>query len=188
MIEFLYDYASPFSFLANELVAKRFPGASIDYHPIYLRGFELFAKGLPYPATKLAYLMQALRRCAAENAIEVRLPAKFPVNGLYALRGALAAKREGCFDAYHTAMFRAAWQTGRDISSREAVAAIANELEMPAVAAALDDTALKDQLRTDTEAAAKRGAFGVPTFFVGTELFWGHDRMHQVARALASGG
>jgi len=183
VIEFLYDYASPFSFLANELVGKRFPGVAIEYRPVYLRGFELFVKGLPYTSAKMMYLANDLRRCAAEEGIEVRMPTKFPINGLYALRGALAARREGCFDAYHLAMFRAAWQQGRDISSRDAVAAFATELGMPAVAAALDDAALKDKLRVDTEAAAKRGVFGVPTFFVGAEMFWGHDRMHQVARA-----
>jgi 2-hydroxychromene-2-carboxylate isomerase len=49
--------------------------------------------------------------------------------------------------------------------------------------AALDDASIKDELRTATEAAARRGVFGVPTFLVGGELYWGHDRMHQVARA-----
>src|SRR5262252_3043552 len=127
-IEFLYDYASPFSFLANELAPHRLSGATIEYRPIYLRGFELFAKGPPYTAAKMAYMLVDLRRCAAEHAIEMRFPPTFPINGLYALRGALAARRDGCFDAYHTAMFRAAWQQGREISTREAVAAFATEL------------------------------------------------------------
>jgi 2-hydroxychromene-2-carboxylate isomerase len=182
-IEFLYDYASPFSFLANELVARRLVGATLEYRPVYLRGFEMFAKGPPYTAPKMSYLMLDLRRCAAEEAIEMRMPSRFPVNGLYALRGALVARRDGCFDAYHTAMFRAAWQQGRDISTREGVAAVATELGLSGVASALDDAAIKDALRVDTEAAVKRGVFGVPTFYVDGEMFWGHDRMHQVARA-----
>ena len=56
---------------------------------------------------------------------------------------------------------------------------------MPELASALDDPSIKDELKTATETAAKRGVFGVPTFFVGDEMFWGHDRMHQVARTAA---
>jgi len=182
-VEFLFDYASPYSFLANETLGAKLPGVTIDYRPVYLRGFEAFAKGIPFTAHKLAFLIQDIRRCAAELGLELRVPAAFPVNGLYALRGAMVARREGKFAAYHAAMFRATWQLGRDISRKESVAALATELGFPEVAAALDDPALKDELRANTDAAIARGAFGVPTFFVGPELFWGHDRMHQVARA-----
>jgi 2-hydroxychromene-2-carboxylate isomerase len=42
----------------------------------------------------------------------------------------------------------------------------------------------KAELIANTEAAAKRGAFGVPTFFVGEEMFWGKERLGQVEAAL----
>jgi 2-hydroxychromene-2-carboxylate isomerase len=111
------------------------------------------------------------------------VPASFPVNGLYALRGAVAARRAGMFDVYHRAMFRAVWADGRETSNREAVAQIMRTLGLGDLVAGLDDASIKDELRTTTEAAARRGVFGVPTFVVGSELYWGHDRMHQVARA-----
>ncbi len=82
-------------------------------------------------------------------------------------------------------MFRSAWQLGRDISRKESVAAIVMELGLPELADALDEPSIKHELRANTEAAIRRGAFGVPTFFVGGELYGGHDRMHQVAKALA---
>lgn len=186
-IRFLYDYASPYSYLANELLATQLAGAPIVYEPVYLRGFETFSKGVPHTAAKLAYLAKDIARCTAEHDVPLRMPPTFPVNGLYALRGALAAQRAGVFERYHQPMFRAAWAEGREISNRDAVAAIARELGLPEVADALDDPAIKDQLRAATDAAIERGAFGVPTFLVGDELFWGHDRMHQVARAAGSG-
>ena len=46
---------------------------------------------------------------------------------------------------------------------------------------------IKDRLRDATSAAATRGVFGVPTFFVGDEMFWGHDRLGYVARAAKIG-
>lgn len=185
-VEFLFDYASPFSFLANETLDRLGP-VDIVYRPVYLRGFEAFAKGVPFTAAKLAYLAVDLRRCADELGVEMRLPSTMPVNGLYALRGALAAERLGRFADYHVPMFRAVWQQGRDVSTSAAVAALARELGLGDVAEQLDDPSLKDALRAATEAAAARGVFGVPTFFVGPHMYWGHDRMHQVARALVTG-
>ncbi|MBA3502395.1 MAG: 2-hydroxychromene-2-carboxylate isomerase [Myxococcota bacterium] len=185
-VEFLFDYASPYSFLANETLGAKLPGIGIeiDYRPVYLRGFDAFAKTIPFTAPKLAYTILDLRRCAADLGIELRVPNSFPINGLYALRGAIAAERAGRFAAYHQAMFQAAWQRGRDISTKDAVAALATELGFSDVAAVLDDASIKDELRANTDAAIKRGAFGLPTFFVGAEMFWGHDRIDQVAREI----
>jgi len=184
-VEFLFDYASPYSFLANETLGAKFPGVEIVYRPTYLRGFDAFAKTIPFSAPKLAWMIQDLRRCAAELGLELRVPNQFPVNGLYALRGAIAAQRAGRFAAYHKAMYEAVWQRSRDVSSKDAVAALATELGFPDVAEKLDDASIKDELRSNTEAAIKRGAFGLPTFFVGAEMYWGHDRMDQVAREIS---
>ena len=183
-VEFLFDYASPYSYLASEMLGRRLPGITVDYRPVYLRGFEMFAKGVPHTASKMMYLVKDVQRCAAEEDIPMQPPATMPINGLYALRGALAAQRAGGFAAYHRAMFHAAWRDSRDISRRDVVIAVATELGMPEVAASLEDPALKETLRADTDAAARRGAFGVPTFFVGDQMFWGHDRLQQVAKAL----
>jgi 2-hydroxychromene-2-carboxylate isomerase len=182
-IEFLFDYASPYSFLANETLGAKLPGAEIAYRPVYLRGFDAFSKGIPYTAPRLAYMINDLRRCADDAGVLVSFPTTFPINGLYALRGALAAQRAGTFTNYHDAMFRAVWQKKRDISRKESVAALATELGFPDIAAALDDEDVKTELRANTDDAIRRGAFGVPTFFVGAELYWGHDRMYQVAKA-----
>ena len=183
-VEMMFDYASPWAFLANALVPRVLAGVEVKYVPVYLRGFEAFRTGLPYSNAKLAYVMRDFARCAARERIEVTVPSVFPVNGLYALRGALVAQRAGKFDAYHAAAFRAVWQEGRDLSSRQGVVDFANELGVAEVADAIDEPAIKDALRAQTESAIARGAFGVPTFFVGDELFWGHDRMAFVAEAV----
>jgi len=180
-VEFLFDYASPWSFLAESILARRLPGATIVHRPVYLRGFPAFATGIPYSSAKLLYVVKDLERCSAHEGVPIRIPSRFPINGLHALRGALAAMAKGTFPAYHEAMFRAAWQEDRDISDRQVVADIARAHGVDEI----DAPAIKQQLRADTEAAAARGVFGVPTFFVGDEMFWGHDRLDFVARALA---
>jgi 2-hydroxychromene-2-carboxylate isomerase len=183
-VEFLFDYASPYSYLASELLGAKLPGVAVTYRPVYLRGFESFNQGVPYTAPKLAYLIKDMQRSAAEHGLPLRIPASFPVNGLYSLRGALMAIRVGMFEIYHRAMFRAVWADGRETSNKEAVAKITRELGLADVADGLDDLSIKDELRVSTEEAARRGVFGVPTFFVDDEMFWGHDRIDHVARAV----
>ena len=185
-VEFLFDYASPYSFLASESLGAKFPGVEIVYRPTYLRGFDSFSKGIPFAPAKLGWMIGDMRRCAADQGLELRVPAHFPVNGLYALRGAIAAQRAGRFAAYHKAMFEAVWQRGRDISSKDAVAALATELGFPEVASALDEPSVKDELRANTDEAIKRGAFGAPAMFVGDALFWGNDRIALLEAHLAA--
>jgi len=183
MVDFYFDYASPWSYLATELLPSRLPGVKIVYRPIYLRGLEMFSKGLPYGASKLRYIGQDLLRCAAHENIAIRIPTNFPVNGLYAVRGALAALDAGRFDPYHRAMFHAAWRDDRDIGDKAVVQAIIGELGLELD---VDAPAIKERLKKDTAEAEARGVFGVPAFFVGDQLFWGHDRLDYVARALGT--
>lgn len=181
-IELAYDYASPWSFLACATVRERFAGLAVVYLPAYLRGFDAFREGVPYSPAKLAYLLQDFQRLADQLGIDVRAPSAFPINGVHALRGAIAAQREGVFHDYHRAVFAAAWQEDRNVSDPEVVRAIAREVGAPAVADAIGEPGIKDALRAGTEAVVRRGAFGVPTLFVGEQMFWGQDRMAEAAR------
>jgi 2-hydroxychromene-2-carboxylate isomerase len=62
--------------------------------------------------------------------------------------------------------------------------AAAAGLDRPSLAEAIETPAIKERLKQETAAAEARGVFGVPAFFVGDDLYWGHDRMDYVARAL----
>ncbi len=185
-IELYFDYASPWAYLASELVARDLTAAAIDHRPVYLRGLESFAKGLPYSSAKLTYLMSDFPRCAAHERIPLAPPAAFPIDGLHALRGALVAQDRGAFEGYHRATFRAVWAESRDITKKESAARLLAEAIGTTEAEALEAMsaqAIKDLLRDTTSAAVARGLFGVPTFFVGEEMFWGHDRIAYAARA-----
>lgn len=184
-VAFYFDYASPWAYLANELLNRRLPGVPVTYHPIYLRGLETFSKGLPYTGAKLTYLMRDIARCAAHEAVTLAVPAVFPIDGLTALRAAFVAQDSGAFDRFHRAAFRAGWQEQRDISTKEIVATILADALGSSEAIALEamtTPAIKERLRTVTAKAEERGVFGTPTFFVGDEMFWGHDRFDYVAR------
>jgi 2-hydroxychromene-2-carboxylate isomerase len=180
MVDFYFDYASPWAYLASELAASRLSGVEIRWRPIYLRGLETFSKGLPYSSNKLRYIGQDFLRCATHENVAVKMPTNFPVNGLYAVRGALAALAGGVFENYHRAMFHAAWRDDRDVGDKAVVNAIVAELGLTLD---IEAPAIKEKLKLETAEAEARGVFGVPSFFVGDELFWGHDRMDYVLRA-----
>jgi 2-hydroxychromene-2-carboxylate isomerase len=190
-IDFYFDYASPWSYLASELVEARLAGIEVRYVPIYIRGLESFASGMPYAGAKLAYLTQDLQRCADHERVPLAPPAGFPVNGLHMLRGALVADARGKRAEAHRALMRATWAEGADTSDPSVVCAIlARTLgeSAAAVAEAAASPEVKAKLREATDAAVKLGIFGVPTFAVARaagdpELFWGHDRMDYAARA-----
>ncbi|MCK6533511.1 MAG: 2-hydroxychromene-2-carboxylate isomerase [Polyangiaceae bacterium] len=182
-VEMYFDYASPWAYLASEIVARRLPGVPLTLRPIYIRGLESFSQGVPYSPTKLSYIARDLSRCMAHEGVRFTPPPVFPINGLYALRAALSAERDGSLDVLHPALFRAAWAEGRDLSSKAVVAELARGLGLGAVADGLDDPEVKAELKTRTDAAVALGIFGVPTFAVAGDLFWGHDRMDYVLRA-----
>ena len=187
-VPFLFDYASPFSYVASVRLDRGALDAEPVYEPIYLRGLELFATQMPYSGAKLQYLMRDLQRITAHHEIALSPPASFPVNGLYALRGALVALSSELFLGYHRRAFAAIWAEGRDLQDAESVATLAQEVgfDRDEFLEKMSEPARKAELKQRTDRAAERGVFGVPTFFVGDELFWGHDRIEYVARALAA--
>jgi 2-hydroxychromene-2-carboxylate isomerase len=185
-VDFYYDYASPWSYLASEIIPKKLAGARVRYVPTYIRGLESFATGIPYSGAKLAYLTKDLQRCCEHEGVAIAPPAAFPINGLHALRAALVADARGKLPAFHAAAMAAAWREQKDIGDPAVVLEVlarATGESTSALADAVADAAIKDRLKQNTARAAELGMFGVPTFVVDGELFWGHDRMDYVARA-----
>jgi len=161
-------------------------GFDIEYEPIYIRGLELFKVGLPYNATKSRYLMSDLNRTVKHHDIPLQFPAQFPVNGLYGVRGAIVAQQHGVFEAYDDAVWKATWVEERNVSDATVIVQIAGEvgIDEAVFAEAIRSQEIKTVLRESTEAAEAKGVFGLPAFVVGKELFWGHDRLDYVKRAL----
>jgi 2-hydroxychromene-2-carboxylate isomerase len=190
-VEFAYDYASPWSYLASEILERSLPGVPVTYVPVYLRGFPNFQKGVPESISgRLNYLVADLRRCTARWEVPVSFPANFPLNGLYAVRGALwvQAHAPERFAAWHAAAYRAAWRDNRNIGDRAVVVEIAGEvgLDRERFSAGIEDPTIKEKLKQETAHVIARGAFGLPTFFVGSEMFFGHDRLEYVRREVLS--
>jgi len=190
-VEFFYDYASTYSYLAHreiEEIAER-RGAELVFRPMVL-GFVFKATGNSMPAAvpaKAAYMVQDVRRWVRKTGLPFHMPSVFPVNTIRALRGACAALADGTFPAYHHAVMKAYWADDQDIGDAEVLAGIATAagLDGAALVARCETEAVKAALKKNTDEAVARGVFGAPTFFVGDAMFWGNDRLEFVAEALA---
>lgn len=120
------------------------------------------------------------------NSQEFRMNTRFPQNTLGALRLALVAAEQGAFEPLHQMLFDAMWVQDRDLSDPSVLSELAATagLDAEACMAAVADPAIKDALKTNTEEAVRRGAFGAPTFFLGKQMFFGNDRLDFITRAL----
>lgn len=175
-IEFFYDIGSPYSYLAAtqmDAVARE-TGLPVVWRPFLLGGVFKGAGNQPPIAVpaRAPYLLKDITRCSAQLGVPLRMPARFPTNSLPVMR-TLAGLPAADLPAASLKMFRAYWFDGIDVADQEAIASI---LGAEAVARAGDE-AVKQKLKDNSEEAVRRGAFGAPTFFVGDEMFFGHDRM-----------
>lgn len=194
--EFLFDFGGPNSYLAHKMLPEicALTGAKVTYVPILLGGlFKLTNNQAPlmrYAETpaKRNYEMLEFDRFVKANNLPFKMNPYFPINSLHLMRGAVAAQHLGCFMPYVEAIMTAMWEKGANTGDPAIVQDVLDKagIDGAALIAMSDDPEVKAKLATNTEKAAARGAFGVPTFFVGDEMFWGKERLAQVSEALAS--
>lgn len=191
-IEFFYDYGSPYSFLANGVIADiaRSHAATLQRRPMLLGGvFKATGNRSPMMETveaKRNYGGPAMRRTSELLDVEIAMNPHFPINTIAVMRLAVAAQREGVFEAYHHAVYSGFWQQGRDMGSPAVQADVMAEADLDAekLLARAGNDDVKNELRANTEEAVSRGAFGAPTFFVGSEMFFGCDHLPQLIQYL----
>lgn len=194
-IEFFYDVSSPWTYLAFvniQPLAKEF-GAEIHWRPFLVGGvFNAINPTMyhmrenPVPARE-AWIRQDMQAWAKLAGITINFPpAVFPVNSVKALRGLLWAAEQGREVELATAFFELYWAENKDISQDQVVAEAATRagLDAARMAQAINDPAVKAQLKANTDEVIARGGFGSPTIFVGDRMFFGNDRLPLVREAL----
>lgn len=178
-IEFFYDIASPYSYLAATQVAQLSAdtGLPVVWRPILLGGvFKGSGNQAPISVpSRGPYLFKDLQRCSTQLGVPFRMASRFPLNTLTTMR-VLSGMPEAELADASLRVFRAYWFDDMDVSSPEVLAGL---LGAAAVSRASDD-AVKQKLKAASEEAVARGAFGAPTFFIGDEMFFGADRMAQM--------
>ena len=176
------DFVSPFVHLALHRLRELPAVAELEHRPVLLAGL-LHHHGQKGPAEipeKRRYTYRFTHFLAGRLGIPLRYPAGHPFNPLPYLRLAVAA---GATPQVVRRISDAIWTTGVDAADPAVPAALARDLGVEP--ARLDAPEVKDALRRSTEAAAARGVFGVPTFEVDGELFFGADSLELLGAFLA---
>ncbi len=181
-IAWYFDFVSPFACIGLHRLKELPQGLEIEYRPVLFAGLldRWGQKGPAEIAAKRRYTSRWCHWWARSLGIPFRFPAAHPFNPLHHLRLAIAC---GCAPEAVRRIFQAIWTTGGDASAPDAFSQLALELGIDA--ARLGSPEVKDALRRNTEDAAARGVFGVPTLEVEGELFWGADSIDFVRAFLA---
>ncbi len=189
-IKLYYDFKSPFTYLAMEPAYKleETHRVRLRFIPLELAIREAYGGELEQRAQrdwdKVRYLYMDMRRFANERGMIIRGPQKI-FDSRLALMGGLFADRNGRFRPYADRVFERFFKRELNIEDIDALAAVMAE-------AGLDAAGFRryaegegpNDLRAAAAEAERDGVFGVPTFIVAGELFWGNDRVEWVVKKL----
>ena len=193
-IEFVFDFGGPNSWFVHRAIPAIEAKGQVKfrYVPVLLGGIFRATGNKPplmtygHVANKVAYDRLEMERFMTQHRISgFQFNPHFPVNTLLAMRGAIAAERLGCGPAYREAMYVALWQDGQKLDEPDVWSRVVDQagLDNAALGALAADEAIKAELTANTEQAVERGAFGVPTFFLGDDMWFGKDRLRDVVEA-----
>ena len=187
-LTFFHDFSSPFSYLASTQIQRIADEheADLEWSPILLGALfnAIGTENVPLFSmsdAKRQHLGKDMQDWARWWGVPLHFPKAFPLRTVSPLRVALQAP------STTPALYRAAWVEDRDIGDPDVLQGVLNDagFDGPALLAGCQDPTIKAKLRANTEAAMNAGACGVPTFLVNDQhLFWGQDRLDQVAAAL----
>lgn len=190
-LQFWYEFASPYSYLAAMRIEEEAleAGVEADWRPFLLG--PIFAKRdwktSPFNLfpERGRYMRRDLERWAERLSIPFTMPDPFPQYAVRAARIALIAGDEGWNARFSKAVFLAEFSEGLDISRIDVLRGIVEDLgqDADAVMERIKDIAVKERLRAETAEAEDLGIFGAPTFVSPDgELFWGNDRLGEALR------
>ncbi len=189
-VEFLFDFVSAPSALAWMSLPHlvRQAGARLVMTPVVVTGiFKATGNIAPLslPA-KMEWLRRDLARWASKRGVVLHPKPRLPFRSLPYLRGCLLAQERAEESRFIQAVFEAAYARGEDMDDPQTVVRALQGAGLDPVAyqEGIERADIKDRLRRNTDEAVARKVFGVPTFFVNGELFFGQDRIEFVMEAL----
>jgi 2-hydroxychromene-2-carboxylate isomerase len=185
VVEFYFDVISPYAWLGWHALARAAPrlGVEVRCTPVLLAAL-LDAVGSVGPAeipAKRAYIIRDVMRIAPSEGLSYRHPPAHPFNPLTALRLCSAVADEGARFRLAGVLLDSVWARGQDATRDETLRQALSDAGLPGetLEAARSESA-KANLRASTQTALAVGVFGVPTYRVESELFWGYDRLKKL--------
>jgi len=187
--QFFFGAMSPYSWFAAERIDQLIPEAR--WRGV-LAGAIFKAHGrVSWGMTdrRAAGIGDCEARAAARGLGRIRWPEQWPTSDLLVARAMAYAETRGELKAFALAAMRLSFLEGADLGELAAVLEAGRRIGIGEddMRRALREQAIKDALRSTTAEALALGLFGVPTVVVGSELFWGDDRLGDAADAHGPG-
>ena len=183
------DYKSPYAYLAKDPAweLEREFDVRLQWLPYTLDIPEFLgtvADRNPHQWRRVRYSYMDARRLANRRGLTVRGPQKLFDSSIAAI-GMLYAERHEVVRKYNDLVFERFWKRMLEIENRDAIRAVLSEAGAP-VANFFDfldgeGRGAHDRICNQAE---EIGVFGVPTFVVDGEIFWGGDRLWMVREKL----
>ena len=192
--DYYFDFGSLASYLAHTQMdkIKTETGATPNYLPMLLGGV-FKATGNVSPASvpaKGKYIFVDFKRFADSYGVLLETNPCFPIitTTLMRMLTGLQMRSDARTHEFMDVIFKAIWVDALNLNDPEVLTSVLTKAQFdPAELLALaNEQATKDKLKDVTTQAVERGVFGAPTFFVGTQMYWGQDRIEQLKLALKS--
>jgi 2-hydroxychromene-2-carboxylate isomerase len=163
-------------------------GAEVAYRPMYTIGLhDIVGNQSPVMVpSKGKWLGGDLQRYARDYGVTLNVNPHGFIKILPASRAAALAEREGDLKKLMAVIFPAMFVEGLNLSEIEVVGSLIGKagLDSTRYLESIGTDEVKDLLKSNTQEAADRGAFGAPTFFIGDTMHFGQDRLHFVEQDL----
>ena len=191
-VDFIFDFASPNAYLCHKAIQnlEKTHNIKFNYVPCLLVGIMKLSNNQP-PMVTLAEIPNKMRyefdtafnRFMREHRItKFKMNEHFPVNTISLIRGAIVAQKNNFFDAYVEIVLSGLWEQSLKLDSPEALheLLIKNDCHADLVIEGIAKEEIKEELIANTSEAVEKGAFGIPTFFVADEMFYGKDSLREL--------
>ena len=196
-VDFIFDFASPNAYLCHKAIIQleKKHGIKFNYIPCLSGGLMKLSNNQPPMIAfgeipnKMKYEFDtAFNRFMREYQIEhFKMNEHFPVNTISLIRGAIVAQKNNFFDEYVEIVLSGMWENSLKLDTAESLHQLLSEHDCHAdlVIGEIAKDETKAELIANTNNAVEKGAFGIPTFFIGDEMFFGKESLREI-RDLAS--
>lgn len=185
-VTFYLDFISPYAYLAFERLPAALQGLSyqVTYKPVLFAAMlnHYGQLGPAEIAPKRTWTYRQMQWLAREHGVPMQAPASHPFNPIALLRLAIACGKDGICNRYVAeTIFRHVWTSGLQADDAQRLAALTALLQPTRSAT---DAAVKEQLKTNTDAAIAAQVFGVPSMQVDADVLWGLDALPMLRQRL----
>ena len=188
--KFIFDFGSPKAYLVYNMVPgiEKRTGVKADYVPVLLGGiFKSTNNVSPIEEFKTVpakgkYDDLDTERFVKKHDIDFNFNSHFPINTLNLMRGAVYAKENGFFEDYVKVIFKSMWVDNKKMDELDVIKTVLEENKLPAqrIFEGTQDQNIKSKLIENTAKAVEDGLFGVPSFLIDNELFFGKETLQDV--------